>query len=163
MDARTGGMRGSGAVDVSVPHQLDNERGYEALMLTKTRPVSQGTSVYGRKKRRFSPLLLIGLSVPAVLLTIAGIVWAVSNGGFSNAAAAINMNCTLIVPANPLSAQGLATPYQLVATTPANGACNEANANQSAFVQAAILDPATGKISIYEPLVIDAGTQPAVA
>ncbi len=35
-----------------------------------------------------------------------------------------NMNCTLIVPANPLSAQGLATPYQLTATNPANGPCN---------------------------------------
>jgi len=36
------------------------------------------------------------------------------------------------------------------------------NADQSAFVQAAILDPATGKISIYNPLVIDQGTVPAV-
>jgi hypothetical protein len=36
------------------------------------------------------------------------------------------------------------------------------NAAQSAFVQAAILDPATGKISIYNPLVIDEGTAPAV-
>src|SRR5581483_8684579 len=49
--------------------------------------------------------------------------------------AAVNPNCTLIVPANPLSAQGLATPYQLTATDPANGPCNEANNNQTAFVQ----------------------------
>src|SRR5437016_2662319 len=34
---------------------------------------------------------------------------------------AVNMDCTLIVPPNPLSAQGLATPYQLTATNPANG------------------------------------------
>jgi hypothetical protein len=79
------------------------------------------------------------------------------------AAAAVNMNCTLIVPPNPLSAQGLMTPYQLVATNPAQGPCNEANPNQSAFVQATILDPATGNLSAYEPLVIDQGTQPAVA
>src|SRR2546421_7938680 len=46
-----------------------------------------------------------------------------------------NMNCTLIVPAHPLTAQGLATPYQLVATDPAMGPCNEANPAQSAFVQ----------------------------
>ena len=43
-----------------------------------------------------------------------------------------NPNCTLIVPANPLTAAGLATPYQLTATNAGNGPCNEANANQSA-------------------------------
>ena len=74
-----------------------------------------------------------------------------------------NMNCTLIVPANPLSAQGLATPYQLTATNPADGPCNEANAAQSAFVQGALLDPATGQISVYDPLVIDQGTTAAAA
>jgi hypothetical protein len=74
-----------------------------------------------------------------------------------------NADCTLIVPRNPLSATGLATPYQLVATDPALGPCNETNTSQSAFVQAAIFDPATGAISIYHPLVIDQGTRPAVA
>ena len=68
----------------------------------------------------------------------------------------------LVVPAQPLTAKGLATPYQLVATDPANGPCNEANAAQSAFVQAAIIDPATGKIAVYDPLVVDQGTQPAM-
>jgi hypothetical protein len=72
-----------------------------------------------------------------------------------------NMNCTLIVPANPLSAQGLATPYQLTATNPADGPCNEANTAQSAFVQGAVIDPATGQISVYNPLVIDQGTTAA--
>jgi hypothetical protein len=74
-----------------------------------------------------------------------------------------NTACTLIVPPNPLSAAGLATPYRLTATNPANGSCNETNTAQSAFVQAAIIDPATGAISIYNPLVIDTGTKPAVA
>ncbi len=73
-----------------------------------------------------------------------------------------NPNCTLIVPPAPLSAAGLATPYRLVATDPAAGACHEANADQSAFVEASILDPATGKLSVYHPLVVDDGTQPAV-
>jgi hypothetical protein len=82
---------------------------------------------------------------------------------FSTLAAAQNMDCSIILPANPFTAQGLATPFQLTATNPANGACNEANGSQSAFVQAAIFDPATGQISVYNPLVIDAGTQPAVA
>ena len=36
--------------------------------------------------------------------------------------AAVNPNCTLIVPADPLSAAGLATPYRLKATDPGSGA-----------------------------------------
>src|SRR5262249_9576053 len=32
-----------------------------------------------------------------------------------------NPNCTLIVPSNPLSAEGLSTPYQLLATDPTAG------------------------------------------
>ncbi len=131
-------------------------------MLTKPREDSQGTSMYTRKKRRFSPLLLIGASVTVVLVLVGGVFFAMQQRG-SSGAAAVNMNCSLTIPPNPLSAQGLATPYQLVATNPAQGPCNEANPNQSAFVQAAIIDPATGKVSIYEPLVIDQGTQPAVA
>lgn len=79
----------------------------------------------------------------------------------SHAAANVNGDCTLIVPNNPLTAQGLATPYQLVATNADNGPCNEANKAQAAFVQGAVIDPATGAISIYNPLVIDQGTQPA--
>jgi len=72
-----------------------------------------------------------------------------------------NPNCTIIVPKAPLTAAGLATPYQLTATNPADGDCHETNTSSSAFVQAAIFDPATGQISIYNPLVIDAGTTPA--
>jgi len=74
-----------------------------------------------------------------------------------------NPNCTLIVPVDPLSPQGLATPYQLLATDTAAGECHEANVNQAAFVQAAILDLSTGQISVYNPLVIDEGGVPAAA
>jgi hypothetical protein len=77
-------------------------------------------------------------------------------------AAAANPDCTLIVPANPTSAAGLATPYQLVATNAGNGPCHEANADQSAFVQGAIITP-NGQITLYNPLVIDQGTQPITA
>jgi hypothetical protein len=81
-------------------------------------------------------------------------------------AAAANVSCDIVVPANPLSATGLATPYQLTGTggmTPAQSGCTMANfAALGAFVQATILDPATGKLSVYEPLVITQGTQPAV-
>ena len=72
-----------------------------------------------------------------------------------------NPNCTIIIPNAPLTASGLATPYQLIPTDPTQGKCDEANSNSSAFVQAAILDPATGQISIYNPLVIDGGSTPA--
>jgi hypothetical protein len=77
--------------------------------------------------------------------------------------ATANPNCTLIVPASPLTAQGLATPYQLTATDPGAGPCDESNNNQTAFVQGAVLNPATGQVSIYDPLVVNAGTQPAAA
>src|SRR5271157_3424684 len=83
------------------------------------------------------------------------------------AATAANVNCDIIVPANPLSARGLATPYQLTGpagTTPAASGCTMTNAAAlGAFVQATILNPRTGALSVYNPLVITAGTTPAVA
>src|ERR1017187_8767083 len=81
--------------------------------------------------------------------------------------AVANVNCSIIVPADPLSAAGLATPYQLTGSngmTPAASGCAMTNAaNLGAFVQATILNPATGAIAVYEPLVITQGTTPAVA
>ena len=79
------------------------------------------------------------------------------------AGAAANPNCTLIVPENPLTPLGLTTPYQLTATDPADGPCHEADDSQAAFVQGAIINPATGQISVYDPLVVDANTTAAVA
>jgi hypothetical protein len=77
-----------------------------------------------------------------------------------------NANCDIIVPANPLSARGLATPYQLTGTdgmTPAKSGCEMSNgAKLGAFVQATILDPATGSLSVYDPLVVTQGTRPDV-
>jgi hypothetical protein len=84
----------------------------------------------------------------------------------TTAPATANANCDLIVPANPLSARGLATPYQLTGTdgrTPAESGCQMSNAAKlGAFVQATILDPATGALSVYDPLVVTRGTKPAV-
>lgn len=112
--------------------------------------------------RRFSPFMLIGVLV-SLLIALIGAVVFVWPHIRSRAADAVNGDCTLIVPPHPLTAKGLATPYQLVATNEDNGPCHEANPNQAAFVQAAVIDPATGQISIYNPLVIDKGTQPAIA
>ena len=73
------------------------------------------------------------------------------------AQAAASMNCTLTVPANPLSAPGLATPWQL------GDGCSMANAaTEGAFVEATILAP-NGQVQVYNPLVITAGTTPAAA
>jgi hypothetical protein len=65
--------------------------------------------------------------------------------------------CTLVVPADPLSAKGLATPYEML------GPCHETNPDTAAFVQATIVDPATGAVAVYDPLVVDRGKVPAVA
>ncbi len=71
--------------------------------------------------------------------------------------AAQSMNCTLQVPADPLSARGLATPYIL------GDGCTMANTGLQAFVEADIINPATGAITVYNPLVITQGTTPAAA
>ncbi len=112
-----------------------------------------------RRRRRHWPLL-VGLSISLLLVLIAAGVFVVPH--LTSHAANDNTDCSLIVPPNPLTAQGLATPYQLVATNPANGPCHEANPAQAAFVQGAIIDPRTGQISVYNPLVIDQGSQPAI-
>ena len=70
--------------------------------------------------------------------------------------AAASLNCTLTVPNNPLSARGLATPWQL------GDGCSEATGTEQAFVEATILSP-NGTLQVYNPLVIDAGTTAAAA
>ncbi len=116
----------------------------------------------GSRRRKLIPLVITGMLVPAVLALVVATIF-ILPGLKSHAATAVNGNCALIVPAHPLTAQGLATPYQLAAADAAGGPCNEANAMQTAFVQAAILNPVTGTLAIYDPLVVDQGTQPAMA
>ena len=71
--------------------------------------------------------------------------------------AAASMNCTISVPANPLTAQGLATPWVL------GDGCTWANGGtEGVFVEATILSPG-GQLQVYDPLVINQGTTPAVA
>ena len=137
------------------------------MLLTRSRSSKALRSSPGRRGRhRFSPLMFVG-TIVTLAVALAGVgVWVIAPHllqSHAAGAATPNLNCTIAIPPDPLSAQGLATPYQLSATDPATGPCNEANVAQSAFVQAAILDPATGQISAYEPLVIDQGTTPAVA
>lgn len=124
----------------------------QRMMLTSTTPA----------RRRFQPFALITCIVTLLVVLGAGAIFVIPRIA-SHAAGDPNANCSLLVPANPLSAQGLATPYQLSATNPADGPCNESNVAQSAFVQGVIYDPAKGTFGVYNPLVVDKGTQPAVA
>jgi len=80
---------------------------------------------------------------------------------------AVNTNCDIIVPAHPLTAKGLATPYQLTGhdgDSPGASGCQMINSIKlGAFVQATILDTQTGALYVYNPLVVTRGTRPAVA
>ncbi len=134
-------------------------------MQTLTRPPKiSGSRLQSTRsrRRRVSPLMFIGAAVTVIIALGAGVFFFILPR-FGSHAAALNMDCTLIVPQHPLSAKGLATPYQLVATDPNNGPCNEANPNQAAFVQGAVINTVTGQISVYDPLVVDKGTKPAIA
>lgn len=75
--------------------------------------------------------------------------------------------CDLIVPADPLSPRGLATPYQLTGpsgTSAAAAGCTvSADAAGAGLVRATILDPATGALAVYTPVVVPKGTRPATA
>ncbi|MCJ1476893.1 hypothetical protein MMC13_005562 [Lambiella insularis] len=66
------------------------------------------------------------------------------------------VNCFLTVPANLLTAAGLATPFIL------NAPCSQTVPGQQSFAEASVYDPATGAISTYHPLIIDAGVTPIV-
>ncbi len=135
-------------------------------MQTLMRPQSPDSYVQNResasihKRRRFSPSMFSGIIVTLLLVVGAGAFVALQQKSSSRAADDA-VNCTLIVPPQPLSAQGLATPYQLTTTNDDNK-CNEANKMQAAFVQGAIFDPATNRISIYNPLITDKGKKPAI-
>jgi hypothetical protein len=82
---------------------------------------------------------------------------AVINTDQTAAEAATSMNCSISVPANPLTATGLATPWQL-----GDGCSMENAGTEGAFVEATILAP-NGSLQVYSPLVVTAGTTPAVA
>jgi hypothetical protein len=92
---------------------------------------------------------------------------AAASGSTGVSSTAVEDTCVIVVPAHPLTAKGLATPYQL--TGPAGGSpaatgCQMTNSiNLGAYVQATILDTQTGALYVYNPLVITAGTKPAVA
>lgn len=129
-------------------------------------------TIRSHTRRPLSRPVVAGLAIALPLVLLASIAAVVTVGasaapskkpGADVQVATPNPNCTLVVPAAPLSAQGLATPYQLRATDQGAGPCAETNAAQSAFVEATIIDPATGALSVYHPVVVSSGSQPAAA
>ncbi|MFG3206592.1 hypothetical protein [Streptomyces sp. NPDC048192] len=123
------------------------------------------------RHRKLSKMSLALIGGPVILAVVAGSVFAADvraqhrpqgnqTARPDAAGGKPDPSCTLLVPDNPLTARGLATPYRLVATDPAQGPCHEANPDQSAFVEAAIITP-NGRLTVYNPLVIDKGTRPA--
>jgi hypothetical protein len=147
-------------------------------MLTGSRNVRRR-----RVLRRPVAQSVVPLAIPMALGLAFGVVMAVSGhpsgqltvsplGATSGAAATpaaganANMNCELVVPAHPETAAGLASPYLLTGPggeSPAASGCEQSNPNLQAFVQATILNPATGRLWVYEPLVTTLGSPPAVA
>jgi hypothetical protein len=119
--------------------------------------------------------MVLGLVLGIVLATSGGTTAKIHSAAASSAlpttaavsSGAVNPDCDLVVPAEPLTAKGLATPYQLTGPdgeSPAASGCQMINSvNLGAFVQATILNPRTGALSVYNPLVTTAGTTPAIA
>jgi hypothetical protein len=132
----------------------------------------------GRNRRGGNKRIVIPVAAVAALGLGAGVFVAASGGSPAKihqaastssqgvSSSAVNTNCDIVIPAHPLTAKGLATPFLLTGpagTSPAASGCQMINSLQlGAFVQATILDPATGKLSVYNPLVITKGTKPAV-
>ena len=137
--------------------------------------ISGQPSVRGR--RGGSKRIVVPVTAVLALGLGAGVIVASSGGGPAKvhqtaassqgvSSSAVNTNCDIVIPAHPLTAKGLATPFLLTGpagTSPAASGCQMINSLQlGAFVQATILDPATGKLFVYNPLVITKGTKPAV-
>jgi hypothetical protein len=84
-----------------------------------------------------------------------------------DAASPTRPSCGIIVPADPLSARGLSTPYQLTGpsrTSAAAAGCTlSASVARAGLVRATILDPATGAVAVYTPAVVTKGAAPAAA
>jgi hypothetical protein len=148
-------------------------------MLVTGQPPVRRRSRNSRGRNNRAARIAVPVTAAVALSLGAGIFVAASSGGPAkvHAAAAsssqgvtssaVNTNCDIIVPAHPLTAKGLATPYQLTGpagTSPGASGCQMINSiNLGAFVQATILDTRTGALSVYNPLVVTKGTRPAVA
>jgi hypothetical protein len=140
-------------------------------MLSGHRSVTRRRGRNNRVLRIAAPVTItmaLGLTLGIILVPSGGKATKISPSSavLGVSATGTNLDCDIIVPAHPLSAKGLATAYQLTGpagTSPAASGCETINSvNLGAFVQATILNPSTGALSVYNPLVITAGTKPAI-
>src|SRR5690242_2881395 len=122
-----------------------------------------------RRRRGGNKRIVVPAAAVLALGVGAGVIVASSGGGPAKvhqaaassqevSSSAVNTNCDIVIPAHPLTAKGLATPFLLTGpagTSPAASGCQMINSLKlGAFAQATILDPATGKLFVYNPLVI---------
>lgn len=127
---------------------------------------SQRSQRRGRARRwKRSKLSLALICGPVILAVVAGSVFAAGSHhpqGHREASAQParagepDPDCTLAVPEEPLSARGLATPYELVATDPAKGPCHDASPDQAAFMEAPVR-PLGGKTKAPTTLTLGHG------
>jgi hypothetical protein len=147
-------------------------------MLVSGQPPVRRRGRNGRGRSNRTARIAVPVTAAVALSLGVGVFVAASGGGPAKvhpAAAssqevtsgAVNTNCDIIVPAHPLTAKGLATPYQLTGhdgDSPGASGCQMINSIKlGAFVQATILDTQTGALYVYNPLVVTRGTRPAVA
>jgi hypothetical protein len=97
-------------------------------------------------------ILLAALAVPA----FASSPQVVFPGNPSLSSLTTTNDCTLTVPANPTTAEGLSTPYVLGSGNDGT-VCAENDQGTAAFVQAVIYSPNTRQIWTYNPAVRTAG------
>src|SRR5690349_25155426 len=114
-----------------------------------------------RRRRGGNKRIVIPVAAVAALGLGAGVFIAASGGSparIHQAAAtssqgvsssAVNTHCDIVIPAHPLTAKGLATPFLLTGpagTSPAASGCQPINSLLlGAFVRATILHPAPGE------------------
>eukprot|EP00475_Leptophrys_vorax_P009844 TRINITY_DN1652_c0_g1_i1.p1 TRINITY_DN1652_c0_g1~~TRINITY_DN1652_c0_g1_i1.p1 ORF type:complete len:463 (+),score=121.38 TRINITY_DN1652_c0_g1_i1:139-1527(+) len=72
--------------------------------------------------------------------------------------------CQLVVPAQPLTGTGLATPW-ILQNVPGDTTndCTQIGGTNSAFVEAVVFDTATGSVGVYRPLVVNNVNQIAIS
>ena len=129
-------------------------------------------SVGARRARRIQRTAIIAIALGCLLAVTTGVVRAqVGDSAGAQAIGAASalgvageeqqvVACKITVPPHALTAAGLATPWVLSGDK--GGKCEETTADQAAFIDATIFDPAAGKVSIYRPLVVTEGTTAAV-
>jgi len=61
------------------------------------------------------------------------------------------IDCQLVVPPNPLTAAGLATPYVLRGAVRGQN-CTMSNTGHQTFVEGVIFVPSTGQLFVYNPV-----------